>query len=59
MKTIKLVDLIVKIANKKDVPKKIKYDDNVMFYSTYDKDYLVNNDDEIQEILDKVKGNEE
>lgn len=39
-KTIKLIDLLVKIANGEEVPKRIKWEDTIYVYSKYDKDYL-------------------
>lgn len=44
--TIKIIDLLNMIANDEKLPKKIKYDDTVMFYSIYDKDYLLDTDSE-------------
>ena len=37
---IKVIDLLVKIANREEVPKKIKWENIIYAYSEYDKDYL-------------------
>ena len=37
---MKIIDLLNKIANGKEVPKKIKWEDTIYVYSDYDKDYL-------------------
>ena len=37
---IKIIDLLVKIANREEVPKKIKWENIIYAYSEYDKDYL-------------------
>ena len=37
---IKIIDLLNKIANNEDVPKKIKWENIIYAYSEYDKDYL-------------------
>ena len=37
---MKVIDLLVKIANNEEVPKKIKWEDTIFAYSDYDKDYL-------------------
>ena len=37
---IKVIDLLNKIANNEDVPKKIKWENIIYAYSEYDKDYL-------------------
>ena len=37
---IKIIDLLNKIANGKEVPKKIKWENIIYAYSEYDKDYL-------------------
>ena len=39
MKTIKVIDLLNKIANGEEVPKRIKYKDEIRDYSDGDKDY--------------------
>ena len=38
---MKIIDLLNKIANGEEVPKKIKWEDTMFAYSEYDKDYLV------------------
>ena len=38
-KTIKVIDLLNKIANGKEVPKKIKYDDDIYEYDYDEKNY--------------------
>lgn len=43
---IKIIDLLNMISKGEELPNKIKYDDTFMFYSIYDKDYLVDSDDE-------------
>lgn len=40
METIKIIDLLLKIANNEEVPEKIKWEDTIYVYSKYDKDYL-------------------
>lgn len=40
MKTIKIIDLFVKIANGEEVPKKIKYKGVIREYDYDDKDYI-------------------
>ena len=37
---IKIIDLLNKIANGEEVPKKIKWENIIYAYSEYDKDYL-------------------
>ena len=37
---IKIIDLLNKIANNEEVPKKIKWENIIYAYSEYDKDYL-------------------
>lgn len=37
---IKVIDLLIKIANREEVPKKIKWENIIYAYSEYDKDYL-------------------
>ena len=37
---MKVIDLLNKIANGEEVPKKIKWEDTIYAYSEYDKDYL-------------------
>ena len=37
---MKIIDLLVKIANGEEVPKKIKWEDTIYAYSESDKDYL-------------------
>ena len=37
---IKIIDLLTKIANGEEVPKKIKWENIIYAYSEYDKDYL-------------------
>ena len=37
---IKVIDLLIKIANGEEVPKKIKWENIIYAYSEYDKDYL-------------------
>lgn len=37
---MKVIDLLNKIANGEEVPKKIKWEDTIYAYSDYDKDYL-------------------
>ena len=37
---IKIIDLLNKIANDEEVPKKIKWENIIYAYSKYDKDYL-------------------
>ena len=37
---MKVIDLLNKIANREEVPKKIKWEDTIYAYSEYDKDYL-------------------
>ena len=37
---MKIIDLLNKIANGEEVPKKIKWEDIIYAYSEYDKDYL-------------------
>lgn len=37
---MKIIDLLNKIANGEEVPKKIKWEDTIYAYSNYDKDYL-------------------
>lgn len=37
---MKIIDLLNKIANEEEVPKKIKYENIIYAYSEYDKDYL-------------------
>lgn len=37
---MKIIDLLLKIANEEEVPKKIKWEDTIYAYSDYDKDYL-------------------
>ena len=41
MKTIKIIDLIVDIANRKEVPKKIKYRNYVYIYEEYEERYYI------------------
>lgn len=51
MKTIKIIDLLNKIANKKEVPKKIRFDNiewnkvygekNVCYINEYDSDFFI------------------
>lgn len=36
---MKIIDILVNIANRKEVPKKIKYDDAIYVYSPIDKGY--------------------
>lgn len=43
MKTIKIIDLLNKIANGKEVPKKIKYVNLIWKYDEETKDYINNN----------------
>lgn len=37
---MKVIDLLNKIANGEEVPKKIKWENTIFVYSEYDKDYL-------------------
>ena len=37
---MKVIELLNKIANGEEVPKKIKWEDTIFVYSEYDKDYL-------------------
>ena len=46
MKTIKIIDLLNKIANGEEVPKKIKYRDCIREYDDEDKDYIARNQGE-------------
>lgn len=40
MNKIRIIDLLNKIANGEEVPKRIKWEDTIFVYSEYDKDYL-------------------
>lgn len=40
---MKIIDLLVKIANGEDVPKKIKYEDTIYYFNTEEKRYLKEN----------------
>jgi hypothetical protein len=40
MKTIKIIDLVNKIVNDEEVPKKIKYQENIFIYDKERKDYI-------------------
>lgn len=40
---MKIIDLLVKIANGEEVPKKIKYRDQIWIYDKRDQDYKENN----------------
>lgn len=46
MKTIKIIDLMIKIANGEEVPKKIKYYDTLYVYEDKNKDYFCGDKDE-------------
>lgn len=45
-KTIKIIDLLVKIANAEEVPKKIKFRNALWIYSEENQDYLEYNKDD-------------
>lgn len=45
-KTIKIIDLLVKIANGEEVPKKIKFRNALWIYSEENQDYLEYNKDD-------------
>ena len=40
MNKIRVIDLLNKIANNEEIPKKIKWENIIYAYSEYDKDYL-------------------
>ncbi len=44
-KTIKLIELLNRIANKEEVPEKIKYDGDIFKYNKCRKDYILEIDD--------------
>ena len=46
-KTIKIIDLLIKIANGEEVPKKIRYGMTEWFYCDSSKDYFKDNDNTV------------
>lgn len=51
---MKVIDLYNKIANKEEIPKKIKFENNIYIYNEYDEFYYINGNPDNYTLFDRV-----